>query len=91
MSGGFGGGVHAVLGDFVDAAGGRFDALAVEMVKWDAAFANGVAFFYGFGDVGFGEGGGFKHRASGGQLRSECGRKGAACTVQGFFLNAVAG
>src|SRR5260370_9175195 len=51
---GFGGGVHAVLGHFVDAAGGRLDALAIEMIEWDAAFADGVALFDGFGDVGFG-------------------------------------
>ena len=30
---GFSGGVHAVLRDFVDAAGGRLDLLAEEMVE----------------------------------------------------------
>src|SRR6266446_5783193 len=56
VSGGFGGGVHAVLGDFVDAAGGRLDALAIEMIEGDAAFADGVALFDGFRDVSFRKG-----------------------------------
>ena len=60
VRGGFGGGVHAVLGDFVDTARGRLDALAVEMIERDTAFADGVALFDGLGDVGFREGGGFE-------------------------------
>jgi hypothetical protein len=66
VRGGFGGGVHAVLGDFVDAAGGRFNALTVEMIERDAAFADGIALFDGFGDVGFGKRGGFEKSAAGG-------------------------
>src|SRR6266849_7041677 len=91
VSGGFGGGVHTVLGDFVDAAGGRLDALAVKMIEGHAAFADGVAFFDGFGDVGFGERGSFEHRASGGKLRGKCGGERAARTVQDLFLDAVTG
>src|SRR5258707_11782024 len=60
VGGGFGGGVHAVLGDFVDTAGGRLDALAIEMIERDTAFADGVALFDGFGDVSFGEGSSFE-------------------------------
>jgi len=71
VGGGFGGGVHAVLGNFVDPARGRFDALAVEMIEGDAAFADGVTFFDGFGDVGFRKRGGFEQAASGGQLRGQ--------------------
>src|SRR5260370_11602908 len=39
VGGGFGGGMQAVLRDFVDAAGGRLDALAVKMIERDAAFS----------------------------------------------------
>src|SRR5436309_6880310 len=90
VGGGFGGGVHAVLGDFVDAAGGRLDALAVEMIERDAALANGVAFFDGFGDVSFGERRSFKKSARGGQLRSDGGRKGAASSVRVVRFHPVA-
>ena len=91
MGRGFGGGVHAVLGDFVDAAGGGLDALAIEMIEWDAAFADGIALFDGFGDVGFGESGRFEERAAGGKLGRECGRKRTSRAVQSFFLDAIAG
>jgi hypothetical protein len=50
---GLGGGVHAVLRDFMDAAGGRLDFVPIEMVEGDSAFANGVSFFDGLRDVGF--------------------------------------
>lgn len=53
MGGRFGGGVQAVLGDFVDAAQRRFDALAIEMVERNTALAYGIALFNGFGDVSF--------------------------------------
>jgi hypothetical protein len=48
VGGGFGGGVHAVLGYFVDAAGGRLDLLAEKMIQRETAFSNGVGFFNGF-------------------------------------------
>jgi len=60
VGGGFGGGVHAVLGNFVDAAGGRLDALAEEMIERQAAFSDSVGFFDSFGYVNFGECGGFE-------------------------------
>src|SRR5258705_11958549 len=60
VGGGFGGGVHAMLGDFVDAAGGRLDALAVEMVERHPALPDGVAFVAGFCNVRFGERGGLQ-------------------------------
>ena len=60
MGGRFGGGVQAVLGDFVDAAQGRLNTLAIEMIQRDAALAYGVALFDGFGDVGFCERSGFE-------------------------------
>src|SRR2546428_4569945 len=90
VGGGFGGGVHAVLGDLVDAAGGRLDALAVEMIERDVALTNGVAFFDGFGDVSFGERRSFKKSAGGGQLRSDGGRKGAASSVRVVRFHPVA-
>src|SRR5258706_8954038 len=78
VGGGFGGRVHAMLGDFVDAASGRLDALAVEMIERHAAFPDGVAFFDGFCNVGFGECGGFQERATGSEQRGKCCRKRAA-------------
>ena len=60
MGGGFGGGVHAVLRDFVEAAGGWLDLVAVEMIEGDSAFADGVAFLDCLGYVGFGQSGGLK-------------------------------
>ena len=44
----------------MDTARGGLDALAVEMIEGDTAFADGVALFDGFGDVGFGESGCFE-------------------------------
>src|SRR5712692_8964595 len=90
VGGGFGGGVHAVLGDFVDAAGGGLDALAIEMIEGHAALADGVALFDSFGDVGFGERGGFEKRATGSELRGNSGRKGAAGSVGVVRFHAVA-
>ena len=69
MRGGFGGGVHAVLGHFVDAAGGGLDALAIEMIEGHTAFADRVALFDCFRDVGFGECGRFDQRARRSKLR----------------------
>ena len=91
VSGGFGCRVHAVLGDFVDPASRRLNALAVEMVEGDAAFADGVAFFDGLGDVGFGKGGGFEQGAGGGELRGDGGgeRAARAVGVVGFYLVAA--
>ena len=85
------GGVHAVLGDFVDAASGRLDALAVEMVEGDAAFADGIPLFNGHCDVGFGKSSGFQQRARGGQLSGDGGSEGATGTVSifGFYFVAA--
>ena len=60
MSGRFGGGMHAVLRNFVHASGRWLDAQAIEMIQWDAALSDSVAFFDGLGDVGFRESGGFR-------------------------------
>src|SRR2546428_8407375 len=67
VGGGFGGGVHAVLGNLVDAAGGRLDALAVEMIRRDPAPGHGVAFFDGLGGVSLGRRRSFKNAGRGGQ------------------------
>ena len=61
---GFGGWVHAVLGDFVKAAGGRLDLMAIKMVERDSTFADGVTLLDGFGYVGLGESGGLEKRTS---------------------------
>src|SRR5690242_20058505 len=57
---GFGGGVHAVLGNFVDAAGGGLNALAIEMIERDAALAHRIALFDSFRDVSLGQRGRFE-------------------------------
>src|SRR6266849_7916002 len=89
VSGGFGGGVHTVLGDFVDAAGGRLDALAVEMIERDAAFADGIALFDGFGDVGFSERRSFDERTRGSKLRRNRRCKRAAGSVCALRLDPI--
>ena len=53
MSSGFGGWVHAVLGDFVETAGGRLDFVAIKMVERDSTFADRIALLDGFRYVGF--------------------------------------
>src|SRR5258708_39544961 len=47
VGGGFGGGVNAMFGDFVDAAGGRLDALEGEVIERYAACPDGVCFLDG--------------------------------------------
>ena len=66
VSAGFGGGVHAVLGNFVDAARGRFLVYAVKMIERAGALADGLTFFDRFRDIRFGEQHGFPQRASAG-------------------------
>src|SRR5690348_7583073 len=73
VSGGFGGGMQAVLRHFVDAAGRRLDALAIEMIERDAALADGVTLLDSHGDVGLGQSSGFEERAAGSELRGERG------------------
>src|SRR5438552_7026555 len=90
VGGWFGGGMHAVLGNFVDAAGGRLDALAVEMIERDAALADGIALFDGLGDVGFRQSGSFKQRAPRGKLRGKRGGKRTPRAVRSLFFHAVA-
>src|SRR5256886_12557765 len=90
VGGGFGRGVHAVLGNFVDAAGGRLDALAVEMIELDAALADGIALFDGFRDVGLGQRGRLEQRAPSGKLRGKCGGKRTPRAVRSLFFHAVA-
>jgi len=60
VRGWLGGWVHAVLGDFVEATGGRLDLVAIKMVKRDSTFADRVALLDGFGYVGLSEGGGLE-------------------------------
>jgi hypothetical protein len=40
-----------MLGDFVDAAGGRLDLLAEEMIQRQTAFPNGIGFLDRFASV----------------------------------------
>src|SRR6266567_4754001 len=90
VGGGFGGGMQAVLRDFVDAAGGGLYALAVKMIERDAAFSDRVALLNGFGDVSLRQGRRFEQRAA---RRKLCGKrrsKGAARPVGVLGLHALA-
>jgi hypothetical protein len=66
---GFGGGVHAVLRDFVDASRGGFLVNAVEMIERAWALSDGITFFDGLGHIRFSEQHGFPQRAAAGKLR----------------------
>ncbi len=87
---GFGGGVHAVLRDFVDAASGRFRVDAVKMVERAGAFADGETFFDGFGHVRFGEQDGFTHGTPAGELSSNGRCECASRSVRVFTLDVIA-
>src|SRR5689334_15130931 len=89
MSSGFRGGMHAVLRDFVKAAGGRLDLVAIEMVEGDSALADRVALFDGFRDVGFGQCGSLEQGAASSKMGSDSAGKRAAGAVQRFFLTLV--
>jgi len=60
---GFGGGVHSVLGNFVDAARGRFLVDAIKVIERAGAFSDRVAFFDRFCHIRFGEQDRFAQRA----------------------------
>lgn len=47
--------MHAVLGNFMDAAGGWFLIEAIEMIERAVAFADRVALLDRFGDEGLSE------------------------------------
>jgi hypothetical protein len=68
---GFGGGMHAVLRDFVDAPRWRFLVNPVEMIERAGSFADGETLFDGFCYVGFCEQYGFPQRATAGKLRGD--------------------
>ena len=73
MRGGFGGGMHAVLWDFVDAAGWGFLVEAIELIERAGAFADLVGLLDGLGDVCLCEDHGFAKLLSAGEL---CGNGG---------------
>src|SRR5260370_2217221 len=77
--------MHAVVGDFVDAAGGRFDLVAIEMVERDSAFADGVGFLDRFRNVSLSQRGGFKQGAAGRKMSRNDAREGATSAVQAFY------
>jgi hypothetical protein len=67
---GFGGGVHAVLRDFVNAARRRFLVRAVKMIEWAGALADGETLFDRYRHIRFREQHGFPQRPSAGKLFS---------------------
>ena len=82
MGGGLGGGVHAVLGHFVDAARCLLLIKAEQLVERAGAFADGVGVLDGLGDVGLREDHGFAEIYSTAELRDNGGRKCAARAVR---------
>ena len=74
----FGGGVHAVLGNFVDAARGRFLVDTVEMIERARAFSDSITLFDRFRHVRFREQHGFPQRAPAGKLRGNSRRERAS-------------
>jgi len=52
VRGWFGGGVHTVLRDFVEAARGWLDLVAIKVVERDSPFTDCVTLLYGFRYVG---------------------------------------
>src|ERR1700722_9936720 len=87
---GFGGGMHAVLGGFVDAARRRFLVNAVKMIERAGAFADGKTFFDLFRHVGFGEQHGLAQRATAGKLRGNGGGECASRAVRVFAFEVIA-
>lgn len=73
VGGGFGGGVHAVLGDFVDAAKCGLLGEAEELVEGAGAFADAVGAFDGFGYVRFREDYGLAKRRAVAELSGDRG------------------
>lgn len=71
MRGGFRGGVHSVLRHFVDSARGRLLVESEEMVERARAFADGVGFFDGLGDVSLRKNHRFLQLLPAGQLRGD--------------------
>ena len=49
-----------MLRDFMEAAGGGLDLMAIKMVERDSTFADGVALLYGLRYVSLCEGGGLE-------------------------------
>jgi len=90
VGGGFGGGVHAMLGHFVGSTSEGLDFLTIKMIEGHAAFADGVTFFDGFGDVGFRESGGFEEGPPGGKLCGDGRGKSASGTMSVLGLYTIA-
>src|SRR6266700_4516245 len=90
VGGGFGGGMQAVLRDFVDAASGRLDALAVKVIERDASFPDRIALLDGFGDVSLRQGRRFEQRPARGKLCGKRRSKGAARPVGVLGLHPLA-
>jgi len=82
--------VHAVLGNFVDAARRWLLVYAVEMVERPGAFADGISLLDRFCDVGLREKDGVPQRASARQLRRNRRRESAARAMRVFRFYVVA-
>src|SRR5712675_48392 len=86
---GFGRGMHAVLGNFVDAALRRLLMGAVEMVERTGAFADGKSFLNRYGHIRFCEEHGLPQRTPASKLRGDCGCERAPRAVGVLALDVV--
>jgi hypothetical protein len=82
----FGGGMQAVLGDFVYAARWRLLVEAEEMIQRARPLADGIGFLDCLGDVSFCQRYRLGQRAPASKLRGNCRGKRAPGTVRVFGL-----
>ena len=68
---GFGGGMQAVLGNFVNAAERRIEMDTIEVIQWAGAFADVKTVLNGLGYVGLGKHDGVAQGAAGSELRGD--------------------
>src|SRR6266481_908819 len=78
--------MHAVLWHFVDAASGRFDLLAEEMIQRQTTFPNGIGFLDRFGYIDLGERRSLQQSSPGRQLCGKGGSERAAGPVKMIFV-----
>src|SRR5580658_8837249 len=80
-------GMHAMLRDFMNAAGRRLGMAAIEVVQRAGTFANRKTVCDGLGDVGLGKHGRFAQPVPGSQMRGDGRSEGAAGPVRVLVLD----
>src|ERR1700694_1716227 len=81
--------MHAVLGHFVCSTGEGLDFLTIKMIEGHTAFADGVTFLDGFGDVSLRESSGVEEGAASGKLCGDGRGKSASGTVSVLGLYTI--